>query len=98
MAKYASEVDVLSLPCPVCGVAADEACANRHEHWWKRAAVRNAYLTRNRCGMAFGEGVLDEVSEAAARLGMTVPDYIEGAVQARLAAGDPPANPAPGVA
>jgi hypothetical protein len=86
MAQHPSEFKTTDVPCPFCGAAAGQTCT-ASDHPLKRRKAWLDYVQRNRTyEILFREGLIAEVSEAAERLGQTVPDFIETAVESRLTA------------
>ena len=88
MAQYAWTFKITDVPCPVCDAGVGDACATPRsgEHYVARHTVEVNHRKRNGADIVFREGLVEEASTAADRIGMSVPDFIEAAVEARLAA------------
>ena len=86
MAKTWLEFKHEDAPCPVCGATAGQPCPadTPPEHRWKRNRAMSEFEKRHGAKLVFREGLIAEVQEVADELGVSVPDFIEAAVEARL--------------
>lgn len=91
MANYYSDVEMEDVGCPSCGAPPGQPCARQpsreatQRHRFKRLRARNQHRDAYGAYIVFREGLLDEVQEVARRLDVTAPDFIETAIEARLA-------------
>lgn len=83
---FSRDVLPVDVVCPTCGAEPGSTCQD-DGHRWDRFKAQREYLKANAVEVAYRDGLVAEVEAAAARSGLSTPEFMQGALEERLRLG-----------